>query len=275
MKAKANWIVRTLRTRPLSQFLPVNYINSPRRHVSSIESFWISKEIWSPEVMCWTVVKESLGELGSPNILSGYQAACCTVRSTYWGVHSHLGAIGYMYYSFLCDYGIWSTLSPWMSHRGFLPRLDLCSTLFVTQHILLSRETFTSVTNHPHTSFTIHTPPYLTLLILLSLFAKYSVVPDVPTEAGSGRACPAAAPAPPPSRDWLTPLLSSQVILWHTSTHSHTSVIYRIEQGMNCVWMQAHTDSPFVYVWKTDGVPERVRTSDANNQWLADGSGVV
>lgn len=230
-------------------------------------SFWISREIWSPEVMCWTVVKESL-LLCSPNIPRGYQAACCTVHSTYWSVinHSHLGTVGCVYCIFFCDCGIWNTRSPWMSHRGFFPRLDLCSTLFVSQHILLKRETLTSVTNHPHTSFTLHTPPSLTLLILLSLFAKYSVVPGSPQrQAAGGHA--QQQPLSSPETGWR----HCSPPRWFCDTHQHIRWYIASSKEWTvrgCRRTQTHLLFMFE---KPRGVLERVRTSDANNRWSADG----
>lgn len=173
-----------------------------------------------------------------------------------------------MYCILLCDCGIWNALSPWMSHRGVLPWLDLCSMLFVSQHILLKRETFTSVTNHPRASFTLHTPPSLTLLILRSLFAKYSVLPGSPQrQAAGGHA--QQQPLSSPETGWRH--CSPPRWFCDTHQHIHTPVWYITSSRDWTVCGCRRSDSPFVYVWKAEGVRERVRTSDANNRRLADG----
>lgn len=121
----------------------------------------------------------------------------------------------------------------------------------------LRREIFASVISHPHSSFTLYTclsvTPYLALALCQMLYT-----PRFPTEAGSRRACP--LPAPVLLREWLTSPLFSQVILWDTSTLSHTNMNFHIRPVTKdelCVYMHTHThEHNCVYVWKTEGERE-------------------
>lgn len=195
--------------------------------------------------MCWTVVKESL-LLRSPNIASGYQAACCTVHSTYWSVINH----SHVLYLFMWLWHLEHSLHEWVTEASSFDWISVVCCLYPSISFSRGRPSHLWLTppthfiHYPHPSLS--DSPYLALTL-----CQIQCSPRFPTEAGSRRACPAAAPVLP--WDWLTPLLSSQVIQRHTSTHSHASMIYHIKQGLNCAWMQAHTDSPFCLCLKNWG----------------------
>lgn len=123
------------------------------------------------------------------------------------------------------------SLHEWVTEAFFVDWIFVVWCLYPSTSFLC-RETFTSVTPHPHISSTFCTclpdSPYVALTLCQIL-----CTPRFPTEPGSRRACP--APSPVLLWEWLTPLLFSQVILGHTSTLLHTNMIHHI-RAVNKEW---------------------------------------